>query len=319
MPLIDMKATDYTCIYSTMSFIQSQARKYSGDAIITFDQPLYWKAMEIKSHEGIDGKFKDIVLILGNFHTCMSFYGSIGHLMTGSGLQSVYELIYAEHTVPHMLNGKAYSRATRVHLITSGVLSSLMIMKSNGIVLDVDEHFMEIFHRTMNENNNLSTLSNMLEKALDDITTLDDVLLAQNVLEMPTKVKKIENEHTQNKTARLWLMYIEMVTIACKLVKAERLGSWMLHREATSEMLPYFAASGHYLYVKSAYLYLQSMNELNDTKPKVYELFLKGYHVVRRSDEYWAGLSTDLVIEQELLRSLKSTGGMTRGRGMDEL
>ena len=41
MPLIDMKATDYTCIYSTMSFIQSQARKYSCDAIITFNQPLY--------------------------------------------------------------------------------------------------------------------------------------------------------------------------------------------------------------------------------------------------------------------------------------
>ena len=30
--------------------------------------------MEIKSHNGIDGKFKDIVLILGTFHTCMSFY-----------------------------------------------------------------------------------------------------------------------------------------------------------------------------------------------------------------------------------------------------
>ena len=110
-----------------------------------------------------------------------------------------------------------------------------------------------------------------------------------------------------------------MVTIACKLVKAERVGNWMLHREATSEMLPYFAASGNYLYAKSAYLYLQSMDELNDTNPKVYELFLKGYHVVRRSDEYWAGLSTDLVIEQELMRSLKSTGRMTRGRGMDEL
>ena len=41
-------------------------------------------------------------------------------------------------------------------------------------------------------------------------------------------------------------------------------------------------------------------------------------HVVRRSDRLWAGLSTDLVIEQVLMRSIKTTGGLTRGRGMDE-
>jgi len=39
---------------------------------------------------------------------------------------------------------------------------------------------------------------------------------------------------------------------------------------------------------------------------------------VRRSDRYWAGLSTDLLIEQVLMRSVKTTGGLTRGRGMSE-
>lgn len=33
---------------------------------------------------------------------------------------------------------------------------------------------------------------------------------------------------------------------------------------------------------------------------------------------YWSGLSTDLVIEQVLKRSLKTSGGLTRGRGMTE-
>ncbi|XP_063607207.1 uncharacterized protein LOC134781852 [Penaeus indicus] len=32
----------------------------------------------------------------------------------------------------------------------------------------------------------------------------------------------------------------------------------------------------------------------------------------------WAGLSTDLVIEQVLMRSMKTSGGLTRGRGMTE-
>ena len=40
--------------------------------------------------------------------------------------------------------------------------------------------------------------------------------------------------------------------------------------------------------------------------------------VIRRSDCYWAGLSSDLVIEQVLMRSMKTNGGLTRGRGMTE-
>ena len=38
-----------------------------------------------------------------------------------------------------------------------------------------------------------------------------------------------------------------------------------------------------------------------------------------RSDRYWAGFSTDLVIEQVLMRSIKTTGGLTRGRGINTL
>ena len=54
-------------------------------------------------------------------------------------------------------------------------------------------------------------------------------------------------------------MYIEMKI--CKFMKAQRMGNWLLHLEAISEMLPFFASSGHYLYAKSAYLYLQSLTK----------------------------------------------------------
>ena len=44
----------------------------------------------------------------------------------------------------------------------------------------------------------------------------------------------------------------------------------------------------------------------------------RGSLVLRRTDRYWDGLSSDLVIEQVLMRSLKTSGGLTRGRGMTE-
>ena len=40
--------------------------------------------------------------------------------------------------------------------------------------------------------------------------------------------------------------------------------------------------------------------------------------MVRQSDHYWAGLSLDLIIEQVLMRRLKTSGGLTRRRGMTE-
>ena len=83
-------------------------------------------------------------------------------------------------------------------------------------------------------------------------------------------------------------------------------------------MLPYLAAAGHNLYTKSAYLYLQTMNNLPLSRPDVYNSFLEGHHVVRRSDRYWGGLSSDLTIEQILTKAAKRSGGLTRGRGITE-
>ena len=83
-------------------------------------------------------------------------------------------------------------------------------------------------------------------------------------------------------------------------------------------MLPYFAACGHTLYAKSAYVYLQSMLQIPITNSLLHKKFEEGYHVVRRTDKYWAGLPTDLVIEQVLMRSLMTQGGLTRGKGMTE-
>ena len=85
-----------------------------------------------------------------------------------------------------------------------------------------------------------------------------------------------------------------------------------------SECLPIFAAAGHGNYLKSGYLYLQKMSELQSKHAEIYQKCINGFYVVRRSNHYSAGLGSDLVIEQTLMRSLKSTGGLTRGSGMTE-
>ena len=111
---------------------------------------------------------------------------------------------------------------------------------------------------------------------------------------------------------------MDMIDVLRNFIKSERTGNRDLHLKALRDMLPYLAAAGHNSYTKSTHVYLQRIGQLPDQHPEVQRYFDNGLHVVRRSDRYWAGLSTDLVIEQVLMKSLKSTGGLTRGRGMDE-
>ena len=114
-----------------------------------------------------------------------------------------------------------------------------------------------------------------------------------------------------------WMQYMDMVDILRKFLRAERTGNCALHLEAISEMLPFIAASRHNLYTKSARIYVQRMCKVQVEHTYVYQRFGEGFHVVRRSDRLWAGLSVDL-IEQVLMRSMKTSGGLMRRRGMTE-
>jgi hypothetical protein len=146
LPMIDMNPGDLTCIHSTLLYVSSHAKCYGVTPIVTFDQPLWWKALTIIESMPDDSELRGIELRLGGFHTQMSFLGSIGHTMAGSGLQEVLECIYADNAVIHMLSGKAISRAVRGHIIISGVLNSMLMSKAFGIPLPT------AMSKQMNEN-----------------------------------------------------------------------------------------------------------------------------------------------------------------------
>jgi len=53
----------------------------------------------VVTNEPEQSHLKSIVLRLGGLHIQMSFLGCIGHLMAGSGIQDVLELVYAKNAV----------------------------------------------------------------------------------------------------------------------------------------------------------------------------------------------------------------------------
>ena len=72
---------------------------------------------------------RNVFVHLGGFYQLMSFVGSIGKVMEGSGLRSALETIYSPVTVGHMFTGKAYSRAVRGNILCASAVQSLILEK----------------------------------------------------------------------------------------------------------------------------------------------------------------------------------------------
>jgi len=319
LPLIDMKPTDETCLYSTLLFVDSEAKKLRmPTASITFDQPLWLKAVEICKAASLNS----IVCRLGGFHVLMSFLGSIGTVMSGSGLQELMGLVYGADTVQHMLAGKAVSRALRAHLLIQSALVTVLL---KHIVPLKSEQCAEVicdsggYTVTADDVAELVNVCATVSKGAQDYET-SDIMQCSAIAKIEAELQSLKFcLCASSRTAKLWIRYIYYVDVCKAFILAERTGNWHLHLQAVHDMLNLLAATGHTHYSKSARLYLQLMCSLPDDHPWLYDAFIThGFNSVRRSDRYWAGLSPDLVIEQTLMKTIKGRSGLTRGRGLTE-
>ena len=124
-------------------------------------------------------------------------------------------------------------------------------------------------------------------------------------------------EHN-HQTAKLWLQYQRMIQILRSFLRSIRTGDWKLYLKSLCDMHPYLAAAGHNNYTKSLALFIPRMQDLERTHPEVNRAFMSGLFPVRRTEGAWCGMFTDLFIEQVLMAGLKTSGGLTRGRGFSE-
>jgi hypothetical protein len=272
-------------------------------ACVTFDQPLWLKAVNIALSEQMN-----VVCRLGGFHVIMSYLGSMGTIMAGSGLTDALQTCYGSVTISHMLSGKAESRAVRGHMLADAALHAILLR-------DIVNSGVDVTGEVIDKLRDLYT--SLLDKSFvppDDATLMPDCV---EKLQDSVVIRKTEIA-AQSRTAKLWVQYLDYVQILKDFIRADRTCDWFLHLASLKKMLNIFAATGHRNYTKSVRLYLQLMGELPETHPWLYEQLAGGLHAVRRSDRFWAGLPTDLIIEQTMMRSAKSRGGLTHGRGMAE-
>lgn len=302
LPFVNLPPSDMDTINTVLHSAASDCRRlHQQTAFVTFDQPLYIKAREIVAN---DSSLTNVVVRLGGFHMLMSFLGSIGTIMDGSGLKELLCTVYAGNSVDHMLTGHAFSRAIRGHLIVYTALGSIIAQHLDN----TDEQ--ERVH---------------MQKLLEDFSLHPPMLREINNDEILIKVKAkilsiMHKLADVSRTSRLWLQYFRCISLVMQFIEAERLGKWQLHLQCVRDMLPIFHAGGHLAYGKSAQIYLQDMSRLHTVmSPHEYQMFTtEGHFTIRRSDKKWAGIWTDMTVEQTLMRVMKVSGGLTHGRGINK-
>ena len=202
-----------------------------------------------------------------------------------------------------MLTGHAFSRAVRAHILTLPALLRVLVEDADW-ESNIDKDCMtSLYQDTVKQDQHSDTVDNKILQHFEQLL-----------------VHGLDKAATGSRTGKLWVQYVYQVLLMLKFITAEQTGNWQLHLHCMEEMIPHFHAAGHLQYAKSARLYLQQMNNLvHVMSPEEYTLFSdKGYFTLRRTNDFWSGNFSDQTIEQYLMRMLKTSGGMTHGRGITD-
>ena len=302
LPFINLAPSNLSTVYTAL--LQAAAKGTSnGQSItmVTFDQPLYAKAREIVAAAPDDSPLKSLFIRLVGFHLLMSFLSAIGFIMAGSGLEELYSTVYAKNSVQQMMNGKAYSRAIRALFLVEEALFTVFLKTSEAFI-SVDKDDLKFVYSPLKRGNASS------EEITQSAAVKSFVEILENQLQLSKEL---------GRTQKLWIQFIEMVELVRMFIRAERSGDFLLHLHCVHQMLPIFHASAHLNYAKSAQVYLQDSLELLNSMNPENDLYVKsGYFTIRRTEKFWSGVWSDMTIEQVLMRSLSSIGGLTGGRGI---
>ena len=204
-----------TALHSLLCFVVEQSKNNKlPTPFITFDQLLYVKAYEI-----VMSNKMEIFVRLGGFHQLMSFLGSIGSLMEGSGLRRALETVCVPLTVGHMMTGKAYTRAVRGHIMSASAVLSLL-----------SEEFWDSL--TTNEQ---AQLVKIYDSPNPEEYKNDPV--AVHLMQWFTTKK--EEVSSKSRTAVFLLNYVHYIEIVQQSITSERTSNFALHISTTKQMIHY--------------------------------------------------------------------------------
>ena len=157
--------------------------------------------------------------------------------MKSSGLKQILALVYPENTVNQMLSGKAYYRAMRGLFLTDAAFNKFILKQCMSIDDQSINHSLEMFKESLDN--------------FDESKAIND----KNIIKMSNMFKDKKEKLKSHPTGKLWIQFMDLIDLIRESHRAQRTSDFMLYLKSLQKRLPYFPASGHNNYAKSAYIF----------------------------------------------------------------
>ncbi|KAL9979291.1 hypothetical protein ACROYT_G016935 [Oculina patagonica] len=248
---------------------------------------------------------KDVVIMLGGFHTQMTFSKVIGKYMESSGLSDIWveSEVFEDSTALNVLKGKVWNRVIRAHKLSYEALWRVLWplflawSQENGKNLDGS---LEVLGRKLAEG--FSTGTNEERDAAY-------ASLMEALTRIPEVIEEFEAAHADSATFCYWRKYMYMVSILLRFTRALREGDWALYLSSFAEMLPWFAAYDHVNYTRWGAVFLADMSLLPQSAPEVHQGFQNGDFVTKEALSKFNQIPDDQALEH-VNRAGKVAGGL---------
>ena len=303
LPVIPHPVTDYKTVYSALKNFQSILSQLEQDHMpVTCDEGVYHIAREIILDH--PEEFKNLVLCMGSFHMMKIVLACFGKYLNGSGARQIWTEtgIFGVNVFESVIAGTNYVRSLKGMLLLSESMERLRwceFFKENNVenYKNVLQVVCDIKISTEQKNRERSQgLVNKFCKISDEI---------QNDFDKFNKDRRDKSE-----TWAYWDTFIQMVALLKDLIRADREGNWPLHLHSVQALLPLFAVFDRINYLRWCSLYLEDMRKLVDTAPDIFESFMAGKFVIKRTQGFFKAVGADMCLEQTINRSQKSSGGI---------
>ena len=214
-------------VYDVMQRCKQAAEEKSMPFLqLVGDQPVYALILEVKNENPKD--FKNILPILGGFHTQGAFMATIYRRVKGSGLEdlAVAAGIVEAGSVDQALKGKHHKRGMRLHKLTYECLVRLLISQA------ADEEQL-----TPSLISNINHLKDQVFGSDQYIDTFDHIFTDTDLQHLiKSSIERINS--TESPMAQFWLSYLEMVEILYMHYHAMRTQNWEEYLISIRMMLP---------------------------------------------------------------------------------
>jgi len=261
-------------------------------AIVTYDLAVALKAYSIQSLEA--PLFDRLLIMLGNFHLEMAFYGAIGTYISESGAEYILTEsgVLADGSLNGFIRGKYYSRCNRVHEIFAIVM---------------ERRLYQAFLKSLPQETQ-DEIATLMLRAPRDCSQIE--MFSESEPELKQHMAQYESFFVQvmqgelGPTAQYWCTYVFMINrLHRDLMRAVRTNNIEQYITILPAVIDIFFCLNRPNYARWGVLFLE---KLNSADPNIRTVLEKGAFSIRRTSNDFSRTAVDLCLEQTVNRDAAS-------------